>query len=67
MDLPGTLPKAISRPTLAVLDLEAIAFNFRRLSDLLPASAEIDAVVKADLRDPGAARGSTGSPSRPRV
>jgi len=54
MNSPNSLPNGIYRPTLAVIDLDAIADNLRALRSLLTRSVAICAIVKADAYGHGA-------------
>ncbi|MEW6444407.1 MAG: alanine racemase [bacterium] len=54
MDSSGTLPERSFRPTLAIVDLDAIAFNFQAIRGLLSAGTQIYAIVKADAYGHGA-------------
>jgi alanine racemase len=54
MNSPPSVPDGIYRPTLAVIDLDAVTDNLRALRSLLPRSAEICAIVKANAYGHGA-------------
>jgi alanine racemase len=54
MNSPPSVPDGIYRPTLAVIDLDALADNLRALRSLLPRAVEICAIVKADAYGHGA-------------
>ncbi len=51
---PIPLPPGIHRPTLAVIDLDALAHNLRQIRGCLPAGTGVCAVVKADAYGHGA-------------
>ncbi len=54
MNSPLSVPDGIYRSTLAVVDLDAIADNLRALRKLLPRSAAVCAIVKANAYGHGA-------------
>ncbi len=54
MNSPLSVPDGIYRSTLAVIDLDAIADNLRTLRSLLPRSAAVCAIVKANAYGHGA-------------
>ncbi len=54
MNSPLSVPHGIYRATLAVIDLDAIAENLRALRSVLPRSAAVCAIVKANAYGHGA-------------
>jgi alanine racemase len=54
MDLQGNSSLTSGRPTIAQIDLDALAFNFRQLRKRVPKGVRILAVVKADAYGHGA-------------
>ena len=54
MDLERSSPITSGRPTVAQIDLDALAFNFRQLQKRVPKEVKILAVVKADAYGHGA-------------
>jgi len=54
MNPPIPLPPGIHRPTLAIIDLDALAHNLREIRKLLPPGTAVCAVVKADAYGHGA-------------
>ncbi len=54
MDLQKNLSLTPGRPTIAQIDLDALAFNFRQLQKRVPKGVRILAVVKADAYGHGA-------------
>jgi alanine racemase len=54
MNLQRNLSLTPGRPTIAQIDLDALAFNFRQLQKRVPKGAKILAVVKADAYGHGA-------------
>jgi alanine racemase len=54
MDLQRNLSLAPGRPTIAQIDLDALAFNFRQLQKRVPKGVKFLAVVKADAYGHGA-------------
>ena len=54
MDLERSSPITSGRPTVAQIDLDALAFNFRQLQKRVPKGVKILAVVKADAYGHGA-------------
>ena len=54
MDLQGSSSLTSGRPTIAQIDLDALAFNFRQLRKRVPKGVRILAVVKADAYGHGA-------------
>ncbi len=54
MNTPVSVPSGIYRSTLALIDLDAVADNLRALRRLLPPSAAVCAIVKANAYGHGA-------------
>ncbi len=54
MNLQRNLSLTSGRPTIAQIDLDALAFNFRQLQKMVPKGVKILAVVKADAYGHGA-------------
>jgi alanine racemase len=54
MDLQRNSSLTLGRPTIAQIDLDALAFNFRQLQKRIPKGVKILAVVKADAYGHGA-------------
>jgi alanine racemase len=54
MDLQRNSSLKLGRPTIAQIDLDALAFNFRQLQKRVPKGVKILAVVKADAYGHGA-------------
>ena len=54
MNPPFPLPPGYHRPTLAIIDLDALAHNLREIRKRLPSGTAVCAVVKADAYGHGA-------------
>ena len=51
--MPGAV-KSMGRPTVAEIDLGALAFNYRQIQKRIPKGVKLLAVVKADAYGHGA-------------